>query len=244
MLKINNIYLGDCLDVMKNINDNTIDLILCDLPYGTTKCKWDVLIPFDKLWDHYKRIIKENGVIALFGTEPFSSHLRISNTKWYKYDWIWEKSRFSNQMQAKRQPLKIHENISIFYKKFERYYPQGVIEVNKETKQGKKISENNGGGIRNKKYIQTHTNYPKSIQRFKSVGRTIHSTQKPVKLLEFIIKTYTKDKELVLDNCMGSGSTIIASLNTNRQFIGIEKNNEIFNLAKERIKKYGGFINE
>ena len=229
---------GDCLERMKEIPDKSIDMILCDLPYGTTACKWDVIIPFEPLWAQYKRIIKDNGAIVLFGSEPFSSHLRMSNIKNYKYDWIWNKTTFANQMCAKFQPLKIQENISVFSKKKHIYHPQGLIEINKITKQGSKITDNNGGGVRKTEYFQQYTNYPKNILEFKRDLPNVHPTQKPVALLEYLIKTYTIEGETVLDNCMGSGSTGIACINTNRNFIGIEKDDKYFEIAKKRIEEH------
>ena len=228
---------GDCLEIMKDIPDKSIDMILCDLPYGTTACKWDTIIPFEPLWEQYKRIIKDNGAIVLFGSEPFSSKLRMSNLKMYKYDWVWEKSRFANQMLAKKQPLKIIENISVFGKKSPLYFPQGLIKCDKITKQGARITDNIGGGIRKTEYKQEFTNYPRNILQFASVGKTVHPTQKPVELLEYLIKTYTNEGDIVLDNCMGSGSTGVACVNTNRNFIGIELDETYFNIAKERIEK-------
>jgi site-specific DNA-methyltransferase (adenine-specific) len=229
---------GDCLEKMKDIPDKSIDMILCDLPYGTTACKWDVVIPFEPLWEQYERVIKDNGAIVLFGSEPFSSRLRMSNIKNYKYDWIWNKTTFANQMCAKFQPLKIQENISVFSKKKHIYHPQGLIEINKITKQGSKITDNNGGGVRKTEYFQQYTNYPINILEFKLDKQKLHSTQKPVALLEYLIKTYTSEGETVLDNCMGSGSTGVACLNTNRNFIGIEKDGKYFEIAKKRIEEH------
>ena len=229
------LFNGDCLEVMKTIPDQSIDMVLTDPPYGTTACKWDVVIPFEEMWKELKRIVKPNGAILLFGSEPFSSHLRMSNLKMFKYDWIWKKSRFANQMLAKIQPLKIHENISVFCNSRTIYKPQGLIRVNKVTKQGTKVSDNNKGGSRSREYYQEHGNYPKSIIEFKSEGKPVHSTQKPVPLLEYLIKTYTLEGETVLDFTMGSGSTGVACKNLNRKFIGIEKDKQYFEIAKKRI---------
>lgn len=226
---------GNCLELMKDIPDGSIDMILCDLPYGTTSCKWDSIIPFEPLWEQYKRIIKDNGAIVLFGSEPFSTLLRSSNLKMYKYDWVWKKSRFANQMLAKKQPLKITENISVFCKKSPSYFPQGLIKCNKTTRQGSKITDIVGGGIRKTSYKQEFTNYPRNILEFASVGRTVHPTQKPVDLCEYLIKTYTNKGDVVLDNCMGSGSTGVACVNTGRKFIGIELENKYYEIAKQRI---------
>jgi len=235
---------GDCLEVMKSIPDKSIDMILCDLPYGTTACKWDTVIPFEPLWKQYKRIIKDRGCIALFGSEPFSSYLRMSNIKQYKYDWVWEKDKPSNFATAKKIPMKYHENIIIF--NAGNYYPQmfkGDKPVNKSAKYGRTETEITGGGLLNNKQAGGNTyRYPKSIYKCNVVNnqsneKTKHSTQKPVALLEYLIKTYTLEGETVLDNCMGSGSTGVACVNTGRDFIGIEKDKTYFEIAKKRINK-------
>ena len=219
---------------MKEIETKSINLILTDPPYGTTDCKWDSIIPFEPMWKELKRIIKDNGCIALFGSEPFSSYLRTSNIKWFKYDWYQKKSRFSNQLQAKKQPLRIIELISIFYKK-NKYYPQNLIQFNKITKQGKKISDIVSGGTRKTQYYQEFTNYPRNVLEFKSLSNNIHPTQKPVALLEYLIKTYTKENDTVLDFTMGSGSTGVAAKNLNREFLGIEIDPSYFKVAETRI---------
>lgn len=229
---------GDCLELMKDIPDGSIDMILCDLPYGTTACKWDTIIPFEPLWEQYKRIIKDNGAIVLFGSEPFSTELRHSNLKMFKYDWIWEKEQGVNFQLCKYQPLKIHETISVFSKKTHLYFPQGLIEINK-----KKSNKNKGGNlghqssekIRNE-YTQKYSNYPKSVIRFNR-QRGLHPTQKPVALLEYLVKTYTNESDVVLDNCMGSGSTGVACVNTGRKFIGMELDDKYFEIAKQRIEE-------
>ena len=227
---------GDCLELMKEIPSGSVDMVLTDPPYGTTACKWDSVIPFEPMWEQLKRIIKKNGAIVLFGSEPFSSLLRVSNLKMFKCDWIWEKSRPANHMLAKVQPLKIHEIISVFGSSKVNYYPQDLIEINKMTKQGSKVTDNNGGGKRKSEYLQTHTNYPRSILRYASESKTVHSTQKPVDLLEYLIKTYSNNGEVVLDFTMGSGSTGVACVNTNRKFIGIEMDDKYFEIAEKRIK--------
>ena len=228
------LYHNDCLQILPTIPDKSIDLVLTDPPYGTTACKWDSVIPFEPMWKELKRIIKDNGCIALFGSEPFSSYLRTSNIKWFKYDWYWKKSRFSNQLQAKKQPLRIIELISIFYKK-NKYYPQNLIQFNKITKQGKKISDIVSGGTRKTQYYQEFTNYPRNVLEFKSLSNNIHPTQKPVALLEYLIKTYTKENDTVLDFTMGSGSTGVAAKNLNREFLGIEIDPSYFKVAETRI---------
>ena len=236
------LYNGDCLELMKEIPDGSIDMILCDLPYGTTACKWDSVIPFEPLWEHYNRVIKDNGAIALFGREPFSSYLRMSNIKNYKYDWIWDKVSVVGFANAKKMPLYNVEYILVFYKKLPTYNPQGVVRVNREIKNGnthKVRSDNKGitainGGRFKERYKQEFTNYPKQILTFNRESG-YHPTQKPVALLEYLIKTYTNEGEVVLDNCMGSGSTGVACKNTNRSFIGIELDRYYFEIANNRI---------
>jgi site-specific DNA-methyltransferase (adenine-specific) len=228
---------GDCLERMKEIESGSVDMVLADPPYGTTACKWDSVIPFEPMWSELKRIIKPNGAIVMTASQPFTTALIYSNMKNFKYCWVWNKSRFSNQMLAKKQPLKIHEDVIVFCCGSAPYNPQGLIEVNKTTKQGSRITDNNGGGIRSTEYLQTHTNYPKSIQQFASEGKTVHPTQKPVTLMEYLIKTYTNTGETVIDFTMGSGTTGVAAINTGRKFIGIELDEKYFNIAKERIEK-------
>ena len=225
---------GDCLELMKNIPDGSIDMILCDLPYGTTACKWDTVIPFEPLWEQYNRIIKDNGAIVLFGSEPFSSALRMSNIKNYKYDWVWNKALAGNGILAKKQPLKIHENIMVFHSKI--YQPQ-MTKGKFRKKMGLKESEITGGDSFSEEY-SNDMYYPKSILDFSAGGLRrgrLHPTQKPVALLEYLIKTYTNEGETVLDNCMGSGSTGVACVNTNRNFIGIELDENYFHIAEKRI---------
>lgn len=229
---------GDCLDEMKTISDNSVDMLLCDLPYGTTSCKWDIVIPFDLLWEQYKRISK-GGCIALFGSEPFSSYLRLSNIKWYKYDWIWNKKLAGNGILVKKQPLKIHEIVSIFYKN-NKYFPQMIKgKLRRKMTNNPKISEINGGdGIKRCKETFNDLYYPVSIQTFSSANlRTnrLHPTQKPVELLSYLIKTYSEENDTILDNCMGSGSVGVACKRVKRNFIGIEKDEKYFNIAKKRI---------
>ena len=231
---------GDCLELMKDIPDKSIDMILCDLPYGTTSCKWDVIIPFDKLWEQYNRIIKDNGAIVLFGSEPFSSKLRMSNLKNYKYDWKWLKSRKTGFQMVRKRPLKCYEDILVFYKKQPIYHNTELIKVEKPINSYRKNGK--GGTLLNtikcqKGRIQEYTNYNKDTLCFNNEHNinAFHPTQKPVALLEYLIKTYTNEGDTVLDNCMGSGSTGVASINTNRNFIGIELDENYFNIAKERI---------
>lgn len=234
---------GDCLELMKDIPDKSIDMILCDLPYGTTACKWDVVIPFDKLWEQYERIIKDNGAIVLFGQEPFSSFMRLSNIKYYKYDWYWQKERPTNVMQIKKRAGKTIETISVFYKKQCMYNPQktqhnGKLRTNKikNGSLGKLIDNNNNIPTA---YRDDRTRYPLQLIKFNRdiLKINLHPTQKPVALLEYLIKTYTNENETVLDNCMGSGSTGVACKNLNRNFIGMELDETYFEIAKERIEE-------
>lgn len=223
------------MDKMGTIPDKPIDMILCDLPYGTTACKWDVIIPFDALWAQYKRVIKDNGAIVLFGTEPFSSQLRLSCLDLFRYDWIWEKRNFVNFAAAKKQPLKIHETISVFSKNQSVYNPQDLVYLGKTTRQGRKASQIINGQERPTEYFQEFTGYPKSVLVCSREDNQQHPTKKPVALLEYLIKTYTNEGETVLDNTMGSGSTGVACVNTGRYFIGIEKDEKYFEIAKNRI---------
>ena len=234
---------GDCLQLMKQIPNKSIDMILCDLPYGTTACKWDSVIPFEPLWEQYNRIIKDNGAIVLFGSEPFSSYLRMSNIKNFKYDWIWNKKLAGNGILAKKQPLKIHEIVSVFNSGI--YIPQMTKgRYRKKMTGGIKESEITGGNS----VVDEYSNdlyYPKTILEY-GIGNMrkgrLHPTQKPVALLEYLIKTYTNEGDVVLDNCMGSGSTGVACVNTNRNFIGIELDRDYFNIAKKRIKNAKGGV--
>lgn len=238
---------GDCLELMKSIPDGSVDMILTDPPYGTTACKWDSVIPFDLMWVQLKRVIKPNGVIVLFGSEPFSSALRMSNIKQYKYDWVWEKSKVGNIFNCKNAPQKNFENIMIFsngtiangsHKKMP-YFPQGLIDVNITKKNQRKVSDvgtvsNRPSRKNGSEYTQTKTNYPRQIIKFNN-EQGLHPTQKPVTLLEYLIKTYTQEGETVLDFTMGSGSTGVACVNTGRRFVGIELDENYFNIAKQRI---------
>lgn len=223
------------MDIMPTLPAASVDLILCDLPYGTTACAWDAVISFERLWEQYRRVAKPSAAIVLTASQPFTTTLISSNLTAFRYCWVWEKSRFANQMLAKKQPLKIHEDVAVFSFGRTVYNPQGLIECNKLTKQGSRITDNNGGGIRKVEYLQTHTNYPRSIVRINSEGSTVHPTQKPVALMEYLIRTYTNPGDLVLDNCMGSGTTGVAARNAGRKFIGIERDPEYFKIARQRI---------
>ena len=240
------LFQGDCLDIMPLIPDNSIDLILCDIPYGTTACKWDSVIPFDKMWQQLKRIRKENTAILLFGSEPFSSNLRMSNMNEYKYDWIWDKKRVSNPMMAKKMPLKNYEIISVFYKQQPTYNPQPT-------------QKSTGKGMSNKGHNETHetettgssklvtrrdytdVGYPKMllteikvINNLTTDRAGLHPTQKPIELNEYLIKTYSDEGMTVLDFTMGAGASMVASKNLNRKFIGIEKEPKYYEIACQR----------
>jgi site-specific DNA-methyltransferase (adenine-specific) len=246
------ILLGDCLELMKDIPNGSIDMILCDLPYGTTACKWDTIIPFDKLWEQYERIIKPNGAIVLTSSQPFTSALVMSNPKLFKYEWIWQKAVGSNFAALKYQPMKEHENILVFGKGTTIYNP--IKEERKGSgKQRQKAGYANSkataktgqfiGGImdatkRTNDYDELR--YPSSIQYFnnRDKDRGMHPTQKPTELFEYLIKTYTNEGELILDNCAGSGTTAIACLNTNRQFIVMEKEQEYYDIILKRVADF------
>ena len=226
---------GDCLELMKNIEPTSVDAIITDPPYGTTDCKWDSVIDLGLMWEQLNRIIKPNGAIVLFGSEPFSSALRMSNIKQFKYDWIWKKSNIMGFLNAKKRPLKEIEIISIFNSKI--YKPQNL----KKNLKGKNLRGKNTDVLGKYESVNKSefTNYPKTIIEFKN-ERGLHPTQKPVALLEYLIKTYTNENDTVLDFTMGSGSTGVACKNLNRNFIGIEKDENYYNIAKQRIE--GGFV--
>ena len=231
------IYKDDCLEAMKSIPDKSIDMILCDLPYGTTRNKWDTVIDLDLLWSQYERIIKDNGAIVLFAQVPFNIILGYSNLKLLKYEWIWEKEQGTGHLNAKKMPLKSHENIMVFYKKPPTYNPQMVgNEVRTVKRSGNKSKTTNYGDFIEIKESTYIGRYPKDIIKFNK-DKGYHPTQKPVALLEYLIKTYTNEGEIVLDNCMGSGSTGVGCINTDRRFLGIELDEGFFNIAKERIEE-------
>ena len=233
---------------MMNIPDNQIDLVLTDPPYGTTACKWDNIIPFDPMWEQLRRITKKNAAIVLFGIEPFSSSLRVSNIENYKYDWIWHKSRATGFTHCANMPLRDYETISVFSyasighthllkDRRMNYYPQGITPCNKPNKRGSRgFSGTMERESQSNTYITKFTSYPKMVLEFSSISNTVHPTQKPVPLLEYLIKTYTENGGTVLDFTMGSGSTGVAALNTNRRFVGIELDPTYCGIAKERIQ--------
>jgi site-specific DNA-methyltransferase (adenine-specific) len=247
LLEVNKIHLGDCLELMREIPDASVDMILCDLPYGTTACKWDTVIPFEPLWEQYERIIKDNGAIVLTGQQPFSSIMVSSNLTLFKYSLVWKKSRPTYFAQAPYRFMSEHEDILIFSKggtaqnakNRMKYNPQGLEDTYRVEK---------GGGTKSnsfrpnrkptKPFIQTKTNYPRSVLEFASEGKPQHPTQKPIALFEYLIKSYSDEGDLVLDNCIGSGTTAIAAINTNRNFIGIEKDPAYYQLACERVENH------
>ena len=240
MLELNKIYNEDCLEGMKRIPDKSVDMILCDLPYGTTACKWDRVIPFEPLWEQYERVIKDNGAIVLFGSEPFASLLRISNIKNYKYDWYWDKTRGVGFLNAKKQPMKSVETVSIFYNKPCTYNPQMRDRDKPRVSKNKnsqivygKAQDDFVGEQLTKKYPVTLLSFSKSSKE----DMQYHSSQKPVALCEYLIKTYTNESNTVLDNCIGSGTTAIACINTNRNFIGFELDKHYCDIANERVRK-------
>jgi len=250
MIQINKVHQGDCLELMKDIADKSIDMILCDLPYGTTACKWDVVIPFELLWKEYKRIIKDKGAIVLTAAQPFTSALVMSNIKMFKYEWVWEKKNAPNYPHAKNMPLKVIEEILVFSKnkvghisqlkeKRMNYFPQGTEKCNYE-RNGNRGKANENLYIRpshNGMKTITERNYPKNILKFDyDYGEQLHPTQKPVALFEYLIKTYTNEGDLVLDNCIGSGTTAVACKKTGRNFIGIELSPEYCKIAIKRIE--------
>jgi len=263
MEKQYNLIHGDCLIEMKNIESQSVNLILADLPYGTTKCKWDSVIPFEPLWEQYKRIVKPNGAIVLTAGQPFTSVLISSNLEWYKYNWIWKKNKTTGFLLANYRPMKQTEDVVVFSSAGAAaasrktgnmvYNPQGLIEkkVNKknsEARLGKMLNKKHHLGPNNKlihgaEYSQEYTNYPSEILEFGIENDTKHPTQKPVPLMEYLIKTYSNEGDVILDNVMGSGTTGIACINTNRKFIGIEMDFEYFEMAKNRIDTHYELIN-
>ena len=223
---------GNCLDLMHDIPDGSVDLILCDLPYGTTACKWDTVLPFDALWAHYLRVSR--GPVVLTAAQPFTSALIMSNIKYFKYSWVWVKTNCTGFANAKKQPLRAFEDILVFYGQQPTYNPQGVLPLDTPRTRTKDT-----GGIMGKTgfkdgYQQSVTNYPKNVLNIAS-ERGLHPTQKPVALMEYLVRTYTNEGDTVLDNCMGSGTTGVACGNTGRNFIGIEMNREYYHIARKRV---------
>lgn len=236
------LMLGNCLERMTEIPDGSIDMVLADPPYGTTQCKWDSVIDLERMWEQLKRVIKPNGAIVMTASQPFTTVLIASNIKQFKYDWVWVKSRSTGVLNAKRQPLRNKEDVVVFYAKQPTYWPQGVVPCDKMTNTGvsaANIAGNATGKITQTlsgKYRQTQTGYPKQVIEVSSAGKTVHPTQKPVALMEYLIKTYTNEGETVLDFTMGSGTTGVAAANLDRKFIGIEMDDSYFSIAAGRIQ--------
>ena len=233
---------GDCLELLNDVDDKSVDMIICDLPYGQTHNKWDSVIPLDKLWKQYKRVIKDNGCIALFGQGMFTADLMYSNKKWWKYNLIWDKVLTNGFLNANRMPLRSHEDIAIFYNKPPTYNPQKVLGKKNHTKGKVKQNKNNNYGKHN--FVDNsdelgNMKHPKSILTFTRPHSSVmkHPTEKPVEVCEWLIKSYTNEGDVVLDNCMGSGTTGVACENTNRKFIGMELNKEYFEQAVNRINQ-------
>lgn len=240
---INQVTQGDCLEVMRDIPDGSVDMILCDLPYGTTTCKWDSIIPFEPLWTEYERIIKDNGAIVLFGKNPFTSLLITSNLSLYRQTLVWEKHKASDILFSKRRILTKHEDIAIFYKHLPTYNPQMEEGTPYKKRSDRHVNSKfsavgTSGKIKYSEDLDTSKRYPTSILKFSNhfqKANKFHPTQKPVALFEYLIRTYTNEGETVLDNCVGSGTTAIAAINTNRNFIGIEREMEYVEIANRRI---------
>jgi DNA modification methylase len=244
-----NLFNGDCLEILETLSDKSIDMVFCDLPYGTTRNSWDSLIDLDKLWNQYNRVVKDNGAVVLTAANPFDKVLAMSNLKYFKYDWIWEKNKGTGHLNAKKLPLKAHEYVLVFYKKMPTYNPQftyGHKPMNavKQKKNMPKLDK-----LRNYGYVESLSGnpggstrrYPRSVIKIPVINNDSsdkwHPTQKPFELAEYFIKTYSNEGDVILDNTMGSGSTGIACINTNRKFIGIEMNREYFDKSKKWIKK-------
>ena len=238
MLQINSVNNGNCLELMNDIDDKSIDMILCDLPYGTTACKWDTVIPFEPLWAHYKRIIKDNGAIVLTASQPFTSALVMSNIKMFKYEWVWDKKLPSGMQIAKYRPMQRHENVLVFSNGTPKYYP---IKTQQKERTGKIYSKSDSSPLAfDDGVLKTYKEKnPQSIIEFyKRDKLMVHPTQKPVALFEYLIKTYTNEGELVLDNCAGSGTTAIACLKTNRNYSLIEQETKYCDIANKRIAAF------
>ena len=227
----------DCIEGMKQIPDGSIDCVICDLPYGTTDCKWDSVIPFEPLWEQYRRVVKPNGHVVLFGSEPFSTMVRMSNLDWYKYDWIWKKTKAVGFMNAKNAPLRDYENICVFCDGASRYNPQGLIKQ-KSHNSRPSFKEDNIYGKRHEFADSEYTNYPKQVIEFANPSGAghLHPTQKPVDLIAYLVRTYSNEGDTILDNCMGSGTTAIACIKEKRHFVGFELNKEYYEKAVKRIE--------
>ena len=229
--------LGDCLEVMQTIADKSVDMILCDLPYGTTACKWDSVIQLPELWTQYSRIAKPSAAIVLTAAQPFTTTLIASNMRRFRYAWTWLKPYTTGFMNANKMPLRNVEDVCVFYESLPTYNPQGVVEVNRQQvrRRDKETTIYSDMGLKDGEYTQRLTNYPRQVLEFGREGKTVHPTQKPVALMEYLIRTYTNEGGTVLDNCMGSGTTGVACVRTGRRFIGIERDPGYFAIATNRI---------
>lgn len=241
------LFQGDCLELMKQIPDGSVDLVLCDLPYGTTACKWDSVIPFDAIWAEYRRVLKPNGAAVLTCVQPFTSALIASNMRDFAYCWYWNKSRPTGFVNAKKQPLRCVEEVAVFYRRQPTYNPQGLLPFGRVVKTsksagggtilGETVGNGNGALRSGADYLQEWTNYPRQVLKIASEGKTMHPTQKPVALMEYLIKTYTNPGDKVLDNCMGSGTTGVAAVRNGRFFVGMELDPGYFQIAQNRIQR-------
>lgn len=245
MIELDKIYNMDCLEGMKMIPDGSVDCVICDLPYGVTECKWDAVIPFNILWEEYRHVCKENAAIILFGTEPFSSHLRLSNLKYYKYDWVWNKRNCSGFLNAKKQPLRSNELISVFYKKQCTYNPQ--MSLDRKPRKWSGLHKTYSSLYSKTGIFLCNTSakdlaYPKTVLNFTGVvnnskEKVGHPTQKPLELIRYLVRTYTNEGDIILDNCMGSGTTAVACIKEHRHFIGFETDKGYFDIANKRINE-------
>jgi DNA modification methylase len=233
------LFNGDCLEILKDVPTGSVDLVLADLPYGTTGCKWDTVIPLKPLWAHYWRVLKQNGAVVLFGNQPFTTKLITSAFENFRYQWIWEKQKPTNFLQARKMPLRSHEDLSVFYRALPTYNPQGLVPVNikngRRNKGARGVYLEVSGGERGSHYVQKEGNFPRSILKFSTDTSNPHPTAKPVPLLEYLIRTYTNPGETVLDNTMGSGATGVAAILTGRRFIGVEMEPSYFQIAVNRL---------
>ena len=245
-IKSNTLIYGDSLELMHKVKDKSIDLIFTDLPYGTTKNDWDNILPFDEMWSHYERIIKDDGVILLFAQAPFDKVLACSNLELFRYEWIWEKTSATGFLNAQKMPLKAHENILVFYKKLPTYNPiktKGHMKVSATAHQSKCAKSSNYGKQMRTKDYSSDERYPRSVLKFKTdkQGGALHPTQKPLELIKYMIKTYTNEGDVVLDNCMGSGTTIVGAIQTNRKYIGMEITKKFYSIARDRVDEALGY---
>ena len=234
----------DAIEFLKQIRDKSVNMILCDLPYGITACKWDTIIPFEPLWEQYKRIIKDNGTIVLTASQPFTTELINSNKEWFKYEWIWAKSRVVGFLNAKRQPLRTHENVLVFYDKQPTYNPQGITKSKIHRNKISSTKPSVYNEINRKAYDREYDNYPRSVIHIPNPNNyTWHPTQKPLELFKYLIKTYTNEGDMVVDNCVGSGTTAVACKILKRKFMCCDNNQEYVDKANERLSKAGGLMN-